>query len=524
MTVRISWSNGLAAIGTSIVLAMAMVPVGSAQEEQPKSRKERAAAEAAKEAEAPKAEYSKEFRKLAAPVQTAANEKKWPDVMAGLPALEALPNQTRDEKKAIATWRLQATQGVDDKDAFAAAIEAFLAEGFAEPENVGAMHRQLAAHYSAKQDKEKTLLHFQKFVDATPDVQADEFETLGRLHLQANHFPEACQSLGKAIEVTASKGETPKEMWFQLRDRCFIEMKDDAGRLTNLEQLVSYYPDKEYYSRIVAIYQSQSKDDRVVMLNAYRLAIGDPKGGLATVGGYLNYADTAMVAGSPGEAARALERGMKEGIVPSAGTNQQILTEAKAAVARDKKSLPAESATAAKGAKGEVDVKVGLGYFSTGDFEQAVEATRRGIAKGGVTRLDDANLLLGASLLELGRRDEAQGGIRSGGGSGPAGKPDGADCCIVDRADVAYRYGPGGRLTRRVMMSKSSNIRASMLALFLALPGRGLRGRHLAGRRLRAGQGRRLAQGAGGQGQGSPDRGPEGQLQRGDPPAQGSQG
>jgi len=368
-------------------------------------------------------EYSKEFRKLAAPVQTAANEKKWPEVLAALPALEALPAQSRDERKAIATWRLQATQGVGDQDAFAAAIESFLNEGYADPENVGAMHRQLAAHYSAKQDKEKTLLNFQKFVDATPDVEPEEYETLGRLHLQANHFAEASQNLGKAIELTAAKNEKPKEMWFQLRDRCFIELKDDTGRLTNLESLVGYYPDKEYFSRIVAIYQSMSKDDRVVMLNAYRLAVSDPLGGLATVGGYLNYADTALVAGSPGEAARALERGMKDGVVPSAGTNQQLLTEAKSAVAQDKKTLPGESAAAAKNAKGEVDVKVGLGFYSTGDFQQAVEVTRRGIAKGGVARLDDANLLLGAALLELGRRDEARAAFEAAAAAAPAGSP-----------------------------------------------------------------------------------------------------
>jgi len=423
MTAGNSWSNRLAAMAAAVALAIALAPVAAAQDE-PKSRKERAAAEeAAKAGEAPKPEYSKEFRKLAGPVQTAANEKKWAEVMSALPALEALPPQSRDERKAIATWRLQATQGTGDQDAFAAAIESFLSEGFAEPENVGAMHRQLAAHYSGKQDKEKTLLNFQKFVDATPDVEPDEYETLGRLHLQANHFAEASQYLGKAIELTAAKNEKPKEMWFQLRDRCFIEMKDDAGRARNLESLVGYYPDKEYYSRIVAIYQLQSKDDRIIMLNAYRLAVSDPKGGLATVGGYLNYADTALVAGSPGEAARALERGMKDGIVPTAGTNQQMLSEAKAAAAQDKKTLPGESAAAAKNAKGEADVKVGLGFYSTGDFQQAVEATRRGIAKGGVSRLDDANLLLGAALLELGRRDEARAAFEAAAAAAPADSP-----------------------------------------------------------------------------------------------------
>jgi len=423
MTVRRIWIDGLVAASLGIAMAMAIVPVTSAQEEKPMSRKEREAAAAAAEAAAPKADYSKEFRKLAAPVQTAVNEKKWAEVMAALPALEAIPTPTLDDKKAIATWRLQATQGVGDQDAFAAAIEAFLAAGYAEPANVGAMHRQLAAHYSAKKDTAKTLEHFQKFVEGTPDIEPDELETLGRLQLQAGQNAEACQTLGKAIDAAKGKGAKPKEMWYQLRDRCFIEMKDDASRLANLESLVTEYPDKEYYSRVVAIYQAQTKDDRIVMMNAYRIAVSDPEGGLATVGAYLNYADTALVAGSPGEAARALERGMKEGVVPSAGTNQQQLAQAKAAVASDKKTLPGEAAAAAKNAKGEVDVKVGLGFYSTGDYAQAVEVIRRGIAKGGVSRLDDANLLLGASLLELGKQDEARAAFEAAKAAAPAGSP-----------------------------------------------------------------------------------------------------
>jgi hypothetical protein len=423
MTAWKSWLNGLAALGMAVAFVVVLAPVAGAQTDTPKSRKERAAAAAAAEAEAPKSDYSKEFRKLAAPVQTAINEKKWADVLAALPALEAVPTPTHDDLKAIATWRLQAAQGVGDQDAFAAAIEKFLADGYAEPQNVGAMHRQLAAYYSGKKDNAKTLEHFQAFVDATPEVQGDELETLGRLHLQAGHNAEGCQYLGKAIDQAKGKNEKPKEMWYQLRDQCFLKMKDDALRLGNLEALVAEYPSKEYYSRIVALYQAQSKDDRTVMLNAYRVAVADPQGGLETVGAYLNYADTALVAGSPGEAARALERGMKEGIVPSAGTNQQLMAQAKAAVASDKKSLPGELAAAAKNPKGEVDVKIGLGFYSTGDYAQAAEAIKRGIGKGGVTRLDDANLLLGASLLEAGKADEARAAFQAAKSAAAAGSP-----------------------------------------------------------------------------------------------------
>jgi len=395
----------------AVLLAVLVPALALAQYQQPPPRPSEPAArpDARKPEEpAPAPEYSKAFRKEAAKVQKLVNDKKWPEVVAALPALDAMPDLNREELKVLATWRLQATQATGEMDAFVAAIELYLREGYAEPGQVGPMHQQLAAHYNGKQDRARTLEHYRKFIDATPDVEPKELETLGRLYLQNSSYAEAAQWLGKAIEQTASAGQRPDEAWYQLRDRCFVELKDQAGRLANLEALVGYYPNKEYYSRIVAIYQSETKDDRTVMLNAYRLAVTDPQGGLATVGGYLGYADLALVAGSPGEAARGLERGMKEGIVPSAGTNQATLQEAKAAVAVDRKNLPAESAAAAKNPKGEVDVKVGLGFYSIGDFQKTVELVRRGISKGGVARADDAQLLLGAALLELGRRDEAK--------------------------------------------------------------------------------------------------------------------
>ena len=362
----------------------------------------------------PGADFSPEFRKQAPPVQKAVNEKKWADVIAALPALDALPGLTPDDLKALATWRLQATQATGDTDGFMAAIEHFLEKGYAEPAQIGPMHQQLAAHYNGKKDREKTVLHYRQFIDATPDADPDEFQTLGRLYLQNSNYSESALWLGKAIDVAKSRGAVPGEAWFQLRDRCYVELKDQTGRLDNLEALVGYYPNKEYYSRIVAVYQTETRDDRTVMLNAYRVAVADPKGGLETVGGYLGYADTALAAGSPGEAARGLQRGMDEKIVPSVGSNQETLKEANAAVVMDRKSLPGESTAAAKNPKGEVAVKVGLGYYSTGDYEKAVEMIRLGISKGGVARLDDANLLLGAALMELGRRDEAKAAFEAG--------------------------------------------------------------------------------------------------------------
>lgn len=351
-------------------------------------------------------DFSKEFRKKAGPVQKNVTEEKWPEVLTGVAELEALPDLTRDDRRVILSWKLQAQQATGDKAGFITTLEQFLEGGLAMPEQIGPMNQQLAAWYNGQKDMEKTLRYYQAFIDVTPDAQPDELATLGRLYLQAGNNEQAAAWINKSIAAAQAGGGAPDEVLFQLLDRVYVELKDPVQRLNNLEELVKLYPKSEYYSRILAIYGQSTKDDRVVMLNAYRLALGDV--GLATVGEYLGYADTALVMGSPGEAMRAMEKGMAAGIVPSAGSNQETLQEAKNAVARDRRDLPRDLQAAAKNPAGEVDVKVGLGFYSIGDWDKAIEAVHRGLAKGGVKRVDDANMLLGAALVELGKYDEAK--------------------------------------------------------------------------------------------------------------------
>lgn len=387
-----------------VLLAVAGVESASAQNEQ-----------AVQEQRQP--EYSKEFRKSAGKVQKDVQAGEWPAVLEGVARLEALDGLMPDDRRVLLSWKLSALQATGDRERFAATIEQFLDSGLAGPEQIGPMHQQLAAWYNGKKDAAKTLYHFQKFVDATPDATAAEYETLGRLYLQADDGQNGAKYLTQAIDESAKAGEQPKEFWFQLLDKAYVDSDEPAKRLANLESLVKRYPKREYYTRILSLYSGATQDDRVVMMNAYRLVLADT--GLSTVGEYLACADTALVLGSPGEAQRALERGMADGVVPDAGTNQQSLQEAKSAVAKDRRDLPRDSqaAIANSNTPGEVYAKIGLGFFSIGDPGRSAESIRRGLAKGGVKRVDDANLLLGAALLELGRAAEAKAAFAAAAGA-----------------------------------------------------------------------------------------------------------
>ncbi len=400
---------GLAAAAFAILALSGMTPFGIVPAE----------AQEAAPAEERQPEYSKGFRKLAPKVQESVQAKDWPAVLEGVARLEAIEDKTDDDRRVILSWKLSATQATGDREAFIKVVQEFLDSGYAAPEQVGALHQQLAAWYSGQKDQEKTVYHYRMFVESTPDATTDEYETLARLLLQSGDNAGALQWLDKAIAKATEAGETPKELWYQLRDRIYIDLEKQDLRLANLEELVKRYPKAEYYSRVLALYSQMSDDERAVMLNAFRLVLADT--GLETVGQYLTYADHALVLGSPGEAERALTRGMADGIVPSEGSNKQTLQEAKAAVGLDRKNLPKDAQTAAANPKGEIDVKVGLGFYSLGEWDKAVEAVNRGLGKGGVKRVDDANLLLGAALVELGKYEEARQAFAAAAAAAPAG-------------------------------------------------------------------------------------------------------
>jgi len=398
VTLMSSYSRfAVAALAGMLVMAIAGWPTPA---DAARKQKEEPAAESNEP------DFSKEFRKQAGPVQKDVVDKKWPEVLVGVAELEKIEGLTHDDMKFLLSWKLQAQQATGDRAGLMTTLEQFLAGGYAGPDLVGPMNQQLAAWYSEQKDQAKTIEHYRAFIDATPDASPGDLAIMGSLYLQSDRLPEGVEWLNKAIQGYESAGQVPEEVLFQRLDGAYVTLNDPVGRLNNLEALIKRYPSPDYYSRLLAIYENSTKDDRTLMLNAYRLAMIDA--GLATVGQHLGYADTALVLGSPGEALRAMEKGMAAGIVPDAASNQEIVQEAKTAVARDRRDLPKDVQAAAKDPNGEFDVKVGLGFYSLGEWDKSVEAVKRGIGKGGVKRMDDANLLLGAALVELGRYDEAK--------------------------------------------------------------------------------------------------------------------
>ena len=89
---------------------------------------------------------------------------------------------------------------------------------------------------------------------------------------------------------------------------------------------------------------------------------------------------------------------------------ESLLKQAKDRAADDAKTLAQLDAESKAGKNGETDVKVGLRYFSMGQYDKAADALARALSADHVAKVrrpDEANLVLGIAYTKLKKKAEA---------------------------------------------------------------------------------------------------------------------
>ena len=120
-------------------------------------------------------------------------------------------------------------------------------------------------------------------------------------------------------------------------------------------------------------------------------------------------ATTLLSGGFPTEAKAVLEKGIAANAFSGESLTraQADLTRARTGADADRKDLPGADQALAAAKTGNEMVATGKLLFNVGQYAKAADAFRKGLAKGGVTDVDDANALLGIALVRGGKGAEA---------------------------------------------------------------------------------------------------------------------
>jgi len=373
-----------------------------------KPAKEEPAAAAATDPNDPCAprKITKKVDKPMAAAEKAFNAKLWDEVLTSVAEAEAVEvEKSLWDQYWIHEFRGRAYLNQEKYAESAKELEIGLSSPCMDAADKPARTKMLLQIAYRLKEYPKVIELGNKYLATNPDPEIGTF--VGNAYYAVDDFPNTRKVMTEVVAKQEAGSKPPDELTYRILQGACIKLKDNACITEQLEKLVIHYPKQQYWQDLMGLLMAQTKNNNQ-LLNLWRLADGSNV--MQEAAEYLEMAQLAIGQGLPGEAQAVLEKGSQKGVFTTANQKQQLnqlLAEAKQAVALDKSTLDKQDVAARAKPTGDNDVKLGAAYLSYGELPKAVEALQRGITKGGVKNTDDAGLLLGIAHLRAGNKAEA---------------------------------------------------------------------------------------------------------------------
>lgn len=255
----------------------------------------------------------------------------------------------------------------------------------------------LAQMYYSEESYKNTIKNigiWQRLVDS-PSIQS--YIMLAHSHLQLKQYDSSLRNIDRAFALARQKGKPAKESWYQIRLFVYSEQENPRKQLGVLKQLVNKWPKKSYWMNMASVYGQldRYKDQMHVLELAYGQGMLERESEFVALAQMLN--SNKM----PYKAAKVMEKAIKEKKVTASAKNLERLGEYWRLAQETKKALPVLAKAAKASKDGKAALRLGYLYFAQDKYQQAVNAARSALSKGGLKKPYEANLLLAQSLFYL---------------------------------------------------------------------------------------------------------------------------
>jgi hypothetical protein len=336
-----------------------------------------------------------------AEAQKAFAAKDWATMLAKVKEAQALPDLTDYDKYIVNYFMGLAYYNSGDKASstpyFVAAAESTAAPP---EEHITTLRIAIDLENQAK-DFAKVKTFGQQLADAGA-LNGVVAAVVAFAYYYTGDYPNAKVFAQKAVDTDLAAGRTPDRGAYQVLLMIQNRQKDVPGETKTLETMSTNYGDADDWGYLLQFsigFLPASKDYRATAaLYLYRLQ--RTVGAKTTADDYLLMADLALGQRLPGEAQRALQKGLDDGTLSQARA-AATLNKANAQAKADEATLPVADAVAAKSPSATGDVSVAEDYYGYGKYADAIRVAQRAIAKGGPKAIE-AQLLLGVTQAQLG--------------------------------------------------------------------------------------------------------------------------
>ena len=363
--------------------------------------------------EQPQQSLSPKVQKALVNAQNAIQKQDWAAALPAIQEAQAVPDRKPFDDFQIAEMLGFVQLKLEHFAESAAAFEQSLASGMLTPELTQQRLSLVTQLYLQLKNYPKAIEYGNKVL-ATKPGDPDTLVMLGKAKYLSQDYQGSIADMTQAIDLKNKSGTKAEEDWVALLLSGYVQTKDAKGVLATLKQLAVAYPKKQYITDLFNQWKREPNMDDRLSLNLYRVLFHLNL--LEYSEDYLKMAQLAVDLGFPGEAITVLNKGNADkkfsDEVEQVQYKKQLASANQLAVT-DRKTVAALEQSAATKGTGEELAQLGVAQASYEQYDKAAQSLQAGIAKGGVKRLDQAQIVLGYALVKLNRTDEAQAAFAS---------------------------------------------------------------------------------------------------------------
>jgi len=355
----------------------------------------------------PKQTNSAKVGKILKDVQEDIKNKKYSDAITKLKDADGTAGKTPYDQHAINDMLGFCYAHTSDYTGAAKAWEAELDDGFTTATDQNQRIRALSVLYYQLKNYDKAIEFGQRALKGGFG-DAETSKLIGQAYYLKGDWKDTLKFEEGLVDASIKAGSNPSNESLQLVLSACVKLEDTVCQTKTLEKLVTYYPKPEYWQNLLFSLMKETANSDSNTLQAYRLM--SEVDVLKSADDFIEMAQLAMDAGSPGEAQKALQRGFDKNVFADQRNKdkaQRLLEKAKTKAANDQPTLDKISKEADAAPTGTKNAAMGLAYLGYGQYDKAVDQYAKAVTKGGLKSPAETQLMLGIANLKAGHKEEA---------------------------------------------------------------------------------------------------------------------
>lgn len=340
--------------------------------------------------------------------QKLASAGKSKEALAKLRDADAVGNKTPFETYQIERVRASAAAAAGDVPAAIKAFEFVINSGRLSAAEKPVFTKALATYYYRAKDWPNSITWINR------SLKEKDEKDMHDLLIQTYYLSGNMAAAAKELQAQHGASEDQLGMLANIQ----LKQGDKAGYVATLEKLAASYPKASYWADLLNRVSGKPGFSGRLSLDVQRLRLVN--GLITKPGEFMEMAQLSLQAGTPGEAAKIVDKGYKAGALGTgadAPRHQRLKDLATKTLADNKTAEAKLEDEAVKAKDADALVTLGFGLVSDGDTDKGLALMNQGIKMGNLKYPDEAKLHLGIAYVWAGKKPQALAAFKTVGGT-----------------------------------------------------------------------------------------------------------